>query len=350
MNLSIGEKIKKLRKENDVTQEKLADYLNISYQAVSKWENGAALPDISLVIPIANFFGVTTDVLFDMDTQRQSEEIEEIYAESGRLNNKGMVKENLALMREAVAKYPNNFGLLTSLAYALEGSENNAELIKICERILEDCTDNGHRSSAIQLLTFTHANSGNVEKALEYANKANSFWTCAEVLMCHAYKDPKAKTEYIQRFNHYLMDQLMMQILFMMTYDNPDNKIFAYETALKMWELFIYDGNYLFFHCRIAEIYDNLSQMYAAKQDKAKTLESLELTVKHSLLYESIPEGTQHYTSIFAIGTHNNTATSTNSTNTAHDNLNDLFAKKCFDFVRDDPKFAELQASFANCN
>lgn len=40
--LKIGEKIKELRKSQDVTQEKLADYLNISYQAVSKWENGVS--------------------------------------------------------------------------------------------------------------------------------------------------------------------------------------------------------------------------------------------------------------------------------------------------------------------
>jgi DNA-binding transcriptional regulator YiaG len=40
MTLKIGEKIKQLRRTQNVTQEKLADYLNISYQAVSKWENG----------------------------------------------------------------------------------------------------------------------------------------------------------------------------------------------------------------------------------------------------------------------------------------------------------------------
>ncbi len=49
-------KIKELRKAQDVTQEKLADYLNISYQAVSKWENGLALPDITLLPQLANFF------------------------------------------------------------------------------------------------------------------------------------------------------------------------------------------------------------------------------------------------------------------------------------------------------
>ena len=40
--IKIGEKIKELRKAQDVTQEKRADYLNISYQAVSKWENGVS--------------------------------------------------------------------------------------------------------------------------------------------------------------------------------------------------------------------------------------------------------------------------------------------------------------------
>ena len=43
MMLNIGKRIKDLRKSQDVTQEKLADYLNISYQSVSKWENGGSL-------------------------------------------------------------------------------------------------------------------------------------------------------------------------------------------------------------------------------------------------------------------------------------------------------------------
>ena len=42
---NIGQKIKELRKKNDLTQEKLADYLGVSYQAVSKWETGVNTPD-----------------------------------------------------------------------------------------------------------------------------------------------------------------------------------------------------------------------------------------------------------------------------------------------------------------
>ena len=45
--MTIGEKIKQLRKKNDLTQEKLADYLCVSYQAVSKWECGLSSPDIA---------------------------------------------------------------------------------------------------------------------------------------------------------------------------------------------------------------------------------------------------------------------------------------------------------------
>ena len=41
MNINLGEKLKCLRKEKNVSQEKLAQYLNVSFQAVSKWENGS---------------------------------------------------------------------------------------------------------------------------------------------------------------------------------------------------------------------------------------------------------------------------------------------------------------------
>ena len=62
--LKIGEKIKELRKAQNVTQEKLADYLNISYQAVSKWEQQISCPDIMLLPELAKIFGVTIDELF----------------------------------------------------------------------------------------------------------------------------------------------------------------------------------------------------------------------------------------------------------------------------------------------
>ena len=66
--MMIGERIKALRKQNGMTQEKLAEYLCVSYQAVSKWENDACCPDVSLIIPIAKYFSVSIDTLFGYRT------------------------------------------------------------------------------------------------------------------------------------------------------------------------------------------------------------------------------------------------------------------------------------------
>jgi transcriptional regulator with XRE-family HTH domain len=59
----IGENILKLRKEKGVTQDELAQYVSVSAQAVSKWENGG-VPDTELLPKIADFFSVSIDMLF----------------------------------------------------------------------------------------------------------------------------------------------------------------------------------------------------------------------------------------------------------------------------------------------
>ena len=63
--MAIGQKIKDLRKENNVTQRALAKYLCITSQAISKWENGHTLPDVNMLPRIADMFGVSMDELFD---------------------------------------------------------------------------------------------------------------------------------------------------------------------------------------------------------------------------------------------------------------------------------------------
>lgn len=55
--------LKKLRKDADISQEALASALGITPQAVSKWECGQSLPDVELIVPLADFFGVSADGL-----------------------------------------------------------------------------------------------------------------------------------------------------------------------------------------------------------------------------------------------------------------------------------------------
>ena len=67
--MNLGEKIKTLRKKSNLSQEQLAEKLNVSRQAVSKWESNTAYPDISNLILLREIFGVTLDYLvIDNDT------------------------------------------------------------------------------------------------------------------------------------------------------------------------------------------------------------------------------------------------------------------------------------------
>ena len=65
--MDIAEKIIKLRKESGWSQEDLAEKLYVSRQAISRWENGTALPDAQNVLQISKLFGVTTDYLLNDD-------------------------------------------------------------------------------------------------------------------------------------------------------------------------------------------------------------------------------------------------------------------------------------------
>lgn len=72
----IGNKIRNLRRKTSMTQEQLAERLGLSAQAVSKWENAAAMPDISLLPDLAEIFGVTIDELFDLTAAQKLRRIE----------------------------------------------------------------------------------------------------------------------------------------------------------------------------------------------------------------------------------------------------------------------------------
>ncbi len=74
--MNFGTKIRDLRLQKTITQEQLAAHLNVSPQAVSKWENNLTLPDIQLLPEISVFFGVTIDELFDLTDEKHLRRIE----------------------------------------------------------------------------------------------------------------------------------------------------------------------------------------------------------------------------------------------------------------------------------
>ena len=75
MAKTIGNNIKAFRKNKGFTQEELADLLSVTPQAVSKWESESGLPDVSMLIPLAQVLGVSTDALLGYDSLTENEEI-----------------------------------------------------------------------------------------------------------------------------------------------------------------------------------------------------------------------------------------------------------------------------------
>ena len=75
MDHNLGANIRIYRKNKGFTQEELANLLGVTPQAVSRWESEAGLPDIGLIIPMAQILGVTTDALFGYDKMNQDEAI-----------------------------------------------------------------------------------------------------------------------------------------------------------------------------------------------------------------------------------------------------------------------------------
>lgn len=72
--LNLGENLKRLRKERNLSQEQLAEMLNVSRQAISKWESNKTCPDIENLILLRNLFNVTLDDLIVNENKAEVED------------------------------------------------------------------------------------------------------------------------------------------------------------------------------------------------------------------------------------------------------------------------------------
>ena len=169
--MSIGTTIKKLRKEKGITQEHLAQCLSISPNAVSQWECNRTAPDITQLPLLADIFGVSSDVILEIDIAKREKEILEFSQKCDLLHSHGKNKDRLMLCREMAKKYPNDETVLYQLMKVLrvtEETDNCQELISIGKRLLLS-TDPEIRHSSIRCLCFTNLENGNYEEAKKYA-------------------------------------------------------------------------------------------------------------------------------------------------------------------------------------
>lgn len=195
---TIGENIRRFRRERDITQEMLADRLHISAQAVSKWERGECLPDVTLIVPIASYLGVSADDLLGVNEAILRERLMEF--EKFRLDSvQKLVKnggspaayeENRRELREAVQKlyedFPDNEDVLYNYLNCYHQTyrimdmtqEEQAEVLKnaeeienICNFIIKHGSGEGNRRFAWLSLAYLRKLQGNLAEAVNIVGR-----------------------------------------------------------------------------------------------------------------------------------------------------------------------------------
>ncbi|MBQ9121034.1 MAG: helix-turn-helix transcriptional regulator [Clostridia bacterium] len=155
--LSFSQKILTERRKRGLTQEELANTLGVSAQAVSNWERGG-YPDITMLPGIANYFKITIDELLGNDTVGQKEDIRQFFNRYFDLKSKQDREGAFRLALEYTRKYPQKYGIATlaadSIAQLPEDlrTEHLPTLRALCNRVIEEATDQGVRNLAIKVM------------------------------------------------------------------------------------------------------------------------------------------------------------------------------------------------------
>ena len=161
MEIKISQNLKKLRKDKNMTQEELAAFLGISFQAVSKWERDEGYPDITMLPVIANYFGVTVDELIGNDLASKKEKINNYLDEYWHLNQTSNSRTRIIKMaQKAYSEYPYEWSIidiyilsLTRVYTELPG-EKLPELRSLCKMVMDKCHDDKIRVNALYSMLF----------------------------------------------------------------------------------------------------------------------------------------------------------------------------------------------------
>ena len=118
MQHNLNENIKKFRKEMNLTQADLAEAFGITEGAVSKWESGNTVPDISILMDLADFFDISVDTLLGYSISSKS--IDSITDRMKKYLDEGKYDDAISVAEKAVVRYPGNFKILYKCAHIYE--------------------------------------------------------------------------------------------------------------------------------------------------------------------------------------------------------------------------------------
>lgn len=328
MLITIGKKIRSLRKRNGRTQEALADALGVTSQAVSRWEAGGSYPDIEIVPSIANYFGITIDELFGYECERDKK-IDTIIEKIDSIGIKARdddewVEECVSILREGLAEFPQNKKLMITLADTLleagwrrhkewlyyddEGyiqhnydvhkkNQYWSEAVKLCEKLVDITHDNAIFARAVKILVLLYRNFGENEKAIAYANRMPELGDCRELLLASA-TDGKEEAKYIGtallKMASEFAEQLVYGLVNNVHHYESDMPIDKIKGAINLFYLICDDGNFGVYHGKLIQLYLYLSRVEWERGYHDRAFFSLDEALKHAKALEAICDGNEH--------------------------------------------------------
>lgn len=319
MQLDLGSKIRQLRRRDGRTQENLAAALGVTAQAVSRWESGGSYPDMNLIPPIANYFGVTIDELFGYTNLRE-QRVEKLVAEIDgmRRQNNGVdrnVEDCIAVARRALVEFPGNDRLMLCLASVLytagyvrygeahlideegysvydvqrhRGYAEWEEAIPLYEKALETLENGKLRDRAMEELSQLYVNVGENGKALALAEAAPKMWNCRELLRPYAYDGKEQARAFAEALLHVTNSCGALVVHCTMACQNhmtPAEKARSVRGAIGLFELICPDGNYGEYHSFVSHLYLFLSLYLWLSGEQNKAFESLDLALEQFRQY-----------------------------------------------------------------
>lgn len=175
--MTIGDVIKKHRKNKGMTQEEMAVFLGITTPAVNKWERGNTLPDITLLAPIARLLDITTDELLSFKDELSDKEINQYISNVQKDLEDKSFHEVFTSVKEKIEEYPNCEELIWKAAVLLDanrtatGLPNKESYDNTIFRWFERCLLSKNeqiRNQAADSLFHMYFRKENYEKANQY--------------------------------------------------------------------------------------------------------------------------------------------------------------------------------------
>ncbi len=280
--MNIGEKIRHLRRERDITQETLAEYLSVSSKAISQWENSRTTPDISQLPVLANVFEVTVDELLGVDINEKEAKIKEYLKRGQEAFDDGKAKESVEILREGLAQYPNSYQLMLKLASCLYCSVSfqkaGTEVSALLDKILSECTDNAVRNEAVVIACRLYPKIGREEDAVRLAESMKGAASKLELL-----PEILQGREKFKAYRDSLFRQVNITLCGMFFYagltDESGNAFFSkkecmaiYEKILACAAIFFEEGDYMYEAEIVEKAAEEAARLCAAVGDMDKAI------------------------------------------------------------------------------